>query len=151
MNKEEMTRIADKFIDRVKEMRPPIEEVQKFSTDLGELIGRVDPVEAAYKAVVMQNYVDALKDDPISELAFQFASAEVGGGKTYHTNSQEEYAKWVDSIKKGEDLDAEEGSPEGRDLKSLNDQLDKLIAELSNLLDEAEKAERGGANEKRNL
>ena len=35
--------------------------MQKFSADLSELIGSVNSVEAAYKATILQNYVDIIK------------------------------------------------------------------------------------------
>lgn len=45
----------------IAEYRPKTEDLQKFSTGLSELIGSVNPVEAAYKATVMQKFVDMIK------------------------------------------------------------------------------------------
>lgn len=45
----------------IAEYRPKTEDLLKFSTGLSELIGSVNPVEAAYKATVMQKFVDMIR------------------------------------------------------------------------------------------
>ena len=60
--------------------RPSLSDLQQFSLELSKAIGASNRVEAAYKAVIMKNYIGMIENsDALIPVLIELAKADIDG------------------------------------------------------------------------